>query len=171
MKTTLFAAALIAALLIGQSAHAQVMLQKAVIAPAGGYATNGQTVMVATVAQPAVGAATNGTNVIQYGFWNGGIPVAGVAPALALATGLELKFWPNPANSTTQLGITLKSSAPIEVILFDETGREVSRVNYGQRSAGRFTIPIDVSKLASGSYTAAVSVPGEIAQERITVVR
>jgi len=171
MKTTLCVAALIAALFTGQTADAQVMLQKAVVSSAGSYAANGQTVMIATVAQPAVGVATNGTTVIQYGFWNGGTAAVGVAPALTLATGLELKLWPNPASSIMQLGITMKSSAPVEVILFDEAGRIVSRANCGQRAAGRFTIPLDVSKLASGSYTAAVSVPGEIAQERINVVR
>jgi len=155
--------------LFSAPAGAQVMLQSAVVTPSAGYATNGQTQMQASVAQPVAGIATNGTTIGSFGFFTPTAPAAGVHTAIAST--LAMSVWPNPATSNVQIGMTLAQTGPVTVMLYDEAGRLVAERSLGIHAAGRLTTSLDVSGLTSGSYTAAISIPGEIAQERITVVR
>ena len=68
-----------------------------------------------------------------------------------LRTRLEQNY-PNPFNSQTDVSFELANDGWVDLTLYDPAGREVLQLISGQRSAGRHSVLIDASRLASGVY-------------------
>jgi len=77
-----------------------------------------------------------------------------VAPTnQAIPAGYELwQNYPNPFNPTTTLAFDLPEPSQVMLTVYDYIGREVATVVNGYRSAGRFEVIFDASKLGSGVY-------------------
>ena len=153
-------------------AHAQVMLEKAVVGSGGGHAMGSNAMIDYTIGQPVVGRASNGTTIGEFGFWNASTSApasvdyttgAGAVTAATLA--------PNPAGAKTELQLVLSRRGQVDVVLYDLNGRAVRTLYSGDHAEGAFALPMDLAGVASGRYYVAVSVPGAIVQRPLTVVR
>ena len=82
-----------------------------------------------------------------------------------------LQNYPNPFNPTTTLAFELPEPSQVVLTVYDYIGREVATVVNGYRSAGRFEVAFDASKLASGVYLARLTGPGGSDVQRVVVVR
>jgi hypothetical protein len=60
--------------------------------------------------------------------------------------------YPNPFNPTTQISFGLPTSGTVEIVIFDQLGREVDRLQPGLMSAGNHTITWSAENLPSGVY-------------------
>lgn len=60
--------------------------------------------------------------------------------------------YPNPFNPSTKINFSLSKSSNIDFKIFDVNGRLVETIYNGYKSAGKYTIDFDASKLASGVY-------------------
>ncbi len=85
---------------------------------------------------------------------------------------LELPFhvelYPNPAQGATQLTLNLPEAQTIDVLIVDALGRTVmARSVEGQR--GSQTLPLDLSGLATGIYTVALTGERQQEQRRLVV--
>lgn len=60
--------------------------------------------------------------------------------------------YPNPFNPSTTIRFDIAERTHIALKVFDVLGREVETLVNEQKEAGRYSIPFDASKLASGVY-------------------
>jgi hypothetical protein len=60
--------------------------------------------------------------------------------------------FPNPFNPVTRISYKIPDDGRVSIILYDQLGREVSRVLDQYQTSGRYTIEFDGSRLASGIY-------------------
>ena len=60
--------------------------------------------------------------------------------------------YPNPFNPVTRISYDLPSRSRVEIKVMDVLGREVATLAKGEQPAGRYTVPLDASRLASGVY-------------------
>jgi hypothetical protein len=168
MKTKL-SVFVLAALLAGRSANAQMMLQKAVIASGGGISSGLILKSNITVGQAIVGTASNATQKAQLGFWTSAAskPSQGVSET-AQAMELSIQTWPNPASKDCKVVVNSQAS-DIDIRLFDLTGKEVKTIYNGP--GGSSPHSFNVSDLAAGSYIIAARSPGQLVEKLISVVR
>jgi len=154
-------------------ATAQMRLEKAVVSNVGGTVSNATTTLEYTVGQTVAGSASNGTTTGEFGFWFS--PSVSGPSSVDVETGaggvMAAQVSPNPARERTTLAMVLGKSGDLEVGLYDVNGRLVSRLYSGERGAGSFDLPIDLTGVASGQYYVAISVPGALLQRGLTVVR
>ncbi|MCB2212471.1 T9SS type A sorting domain-containing protein [bacterium] len=68
--------------------------------------------------------------------------------------------YPNPFNATTSIHIDLPQRAHLKAQVYDILGREVMTLADQPFSAGRHTLTVDASRLASGMYFLRVNQPG-----------
>ncbi len=168
MKILLILGALIAASWPIESS-AQVMLQRAVVASGGNTSSNGSVQVGSTAGQPVVGVASNSQMIGYFGFWTPGSAAAAVSP-LAPEPALDLTAWPNPASGATKVTVSMAASADLDIRIFDVTGKEVRTVYVGPAS-GKRDINVDLSELPQGSYIVAARIPGQLVEQRISIVR
>jgi hypothetical protein len=64
----------------------------------------------------------------------------------------KLGAFPNPASDMVTLNYTLPKSSPIEVFVYDFTGRLVESKFIGMQIAGKQNITYNVANLADGEY-------------------
>jgi hypothetical protein len=60
--------------------------------------------------------------------------------------------YPNPFNSSTTIRYSIAKSSKVDLKLFDVTGREVATLVDFHQSPGEYTLRLDGSKLAAGTY-------------------
>ncbi len=84
-------------------------------------------------------------------------------------TQAELKLYPNPATSVSNLSLELKKDAKVEVSIFNATGQEVLRTNLGQLMAGTHVHSLDLSGLAKGMYHVQTRVNDEMGWQRLVI--
>lgn len=63
-----------------------------------------------------------------------------------------LSIYPNPAHGEIRLSYTLPKEAPVELVLFEITGKEVLRREHGIQSAGEGQLTLDIANLLVGVY-------------------
>lgn len=90
--------------------------------------------------------------------------------ALPVAFRLEATY-PNPFASETTIRFTLPEAGPVTLRVFDVLGREVARLVDGEREAGRHHVVFDASALPSGVYVVQLAAGGQVAAERVTLLR
>ena len=81
------------------------------------------------------------------------VAVETTRPTTTRLTGL----WPNPASSRATVEVELKGDGPIHLSVVDMLGRIVKEQHLSWYPAGRYQLPIDLSRLSSGSYTMVVT--------------
>lgn len=64
----------------------------------------------------------------------------------------EIRLFPNPAKSITQLEFKLNKPAHVEIAVFDLNGRKVASLFEGQKNGGHHLLPFSVETLNSGYY-------------------
>lgn len=171
MKRIQIALVLAVGLMAAVSAAGQTRMEKAVVAIGGGRTAGTGTRMDYTIGQQVAGRAQSATTVGEFGFWSIASSALSVDPEEGAGIVTALTISPNPASSRSSVEIGLARSGEVEVALYDMTGRKAFDLFTGVRPAGRFTLPLDVTGLASGTYYIAVSTPGAMLQRMVTVVR
>jgi hypothetical protein len=151
------------------NASAQMMLQKAAVGAGGVMASNSTQQAGLTAGQAVTGTASNGQTVGHFGFWPVTQLVAsavGQPPALNVA----MQTYPNPTSDLATVTISLAYASNLDVQLFDVNGKEVKSVFSGAAQSGTQSLDIDLSGMASGSYILAARIPGQLLENRITVI-
>ena len=71
-------------------------------------------------------------------------------------------IYPNPANGSAELHYLLSISGPVQILLTDMLGREISLFESAIQSAGEHTLSIDLNALALqvGIYDVRIMAPG-----------
>ena len=60
--------------------------------------------------------------------------------------------YPNPFNPSTQINFSLPTQADVQIVIYDQLGREVDRLQQGQMNAGNHSITWSGKDLPSGIY-------------------
>ena len=68
--------------------------------------------------------------------------------------------YPNPFNPSTKIDFELPYDSKVSILLYDISGREVSRLVNGQVAAGYHNIQVNGSNLSSGMYFYRISAEG-----------
>ncbi len=104
----------------------------------------------------------------------GGVEYGVQAFPSALAEGpgrsLSVRLGPSLASHRAMLVVNARPSGPARVEVVDLLGRRVLALDR-PLSAGRQSVPLDVSGLAPGAYVVRVAAGGEVGTARLTVVR
>jgi hypothetical protein len=98
------------------------------------------------------------------------IAVPDVAPG-APARITSLRSHPNPFRGTTTISFDLSGAAPVELQVYDVSGRVVATLAQGTASAGAHAIRFDGSKLAAGVYWTRLRSGGVEEVRKLTVVK
>jgi hypothetical protein len=69
------------------------------------------------------------------------------------------------------MDLTLTKNLPLDITLFDITGKAVINKNYGEMVKGDHKLPIDVSALPNGFYIMKVQAGEEVLSKKISVNR
>ncbi|MEO0558695.1 MAG: T9SS type A sorting domain-containing protein [Bacteroidota bacterium] len=78
---------------------------------------------------------------------------------------------PNPVRGNATVEYTVASAGPVELALFDLSGRRVVLVDEGERSPGTYTAAIESSRLAAGAYVVRLRAGGRSLTQRVVVAR
>lgn len=70
---------------------------------------------------------------------------------------IALSVYPNPANNKIELSYQLLKTAPVSVVVYDLSGKEVMKLATSIQIAGEQKLAIDISALPSGSYQVQLS--------------
>ncbi|MBK6877684.1 MAG: T9SS type A sorting domain-containing protein [Ignavibacteria bacterium] len=60
--------------------------------------------------------------------------------------------YPNPFNPSTTIEYDLPTSGEVVIIIYDVTGREVRRIDAGNKPAGNHKLELNADGLSSGTY-------------------
>jgi len=60
--------------------------------------------------------------------------------------------YPNPFNPSTQISFSLPTNADVEIVIYDQIGRDIDRLSQGSMSAGNHSITWSAQNLPSGIY-------------------
>jgi FlgD Ig-like domain len=82
---------------------------------------------------------------------------------------------PNPVSSATQFAFELPNAAPVDLAIFDLTGRRVATLAHGEQAAGRHVIRWDTrddrgARLSAGVYFVSFATPGLTRMNRVVVL-
>ena len=81
----------------------------------------------------------------------------------------SLVAFPNPANTTANLDLTLTQNASVSVALYNIAGQQVMNIPAEVMAPGQHVVEVPVAALPNGLYTALVSIDGAIQTVRISV--
>ncbi len=94
------------------------------------------------------------------------------APSVASgAAAPSVSVHPNPFNPETVVTVDLRADGPLRVDVYDMLGRRVRTLADGPATAGRHSLRLDGTRLASGVYLVRVSAFGHTLTHRITLVK
>jgi len=79
--------------------------------------------------------------------------------------------YPNPFNPTTQIRYHLPESSVVQLTVYDITGRVVSVLESGLRSAGSHSVQFNASELASGMYLYTLRAGGVQLTGKMTLIK
>jgi hypothetical protein len=69
-------------------------------------------------------------------------------------------IYPNPASGLINLEYALEKSGNVQVVIYDMSGREVSRIDAGNRHAGFISHKVDLPNISKGVYLLNIEVNG-----------
>jgi beta-N-acetylhexosaminidase len=83
----------------------------------------------------------------------------------------SLQAYPNPFNITANIVINLAQSDPVELKIYDITGRLIYSKKYFNMPAGRHEIKFNADNLSSGMYIVRVDIPGNYKTGKIMLLK
>ncbi len=101
-------------------------------------------------------------------FW--AIELGETEEAIPESFGLE-SVYPNPFNSQTLIRYALVESSPINLSLYDLSGRLVSELVSGVQSAGYHTASVNGIDMPSGVYIVRLQSDAQVAQQKLTLIK
>jgi len=81
------------------------------------------------------------------------------------------KPFPNPAKESATLHYTLPKAMDVSIRVYDVMGREVSKLQYGTKGAGRNKIQISTLSLSAGIYFVRIQADGKVQTKKFTVMK
>lgn len=90
--------------------------------------------------------------------------------AIPLTTELAQNY-PNPFNPSTTINYTLKNSGPVNIRVYNVTGRLVQELVNDRKSAGEHVVSFDASNLASGIYIYRLQAEGKVLIRKMTLIK
>ncbi len=111
---------------------------------------------------------TGSANYQTDSFW--AIELEESETAMPESFGLE-SVYPNPFNSQAQVRFALLKSGQVDLALYDLSGRLVNRLVSGVRQAGFHTATVNGIGLPSGMYIVQLKAEGQLAQQKITLIK
>lgn len=79
-------------------------------------------------------------------------------------------LYPNPVSQTASLQIIVNQpTAKIQATIVDVTGKVISTITQQIFESGVHTLPVDVSKMANGTYIILLVTPEGISAKRFVV--
>ena len=112
------------------------------------------------VVQGEMSYRTNGLTVVKLGD--------------VVATPVEfgiVSAYPNPFNSLTRIGYSLAEAGIVDVAVYDLSGRRVAELASGARESGVHSLTFDASGLSSGVYLVKLESAGQVARQKLTLVK
>lgn len=82
-----------------------------------------------------------------------------------------LDAYPNPFNAASTVQYTIPRTGDVHLALFDILGREVMTLEEGMVQAGRHSLSLDASTLASGTYFLRLDAAQQQVAKRVTLVK
>lgn len=79
--------------------------------------------------------------------------------------------YPNPFNSTCEVGFTLAHSAEVNLAVFDLSGRKVVDLMAGEVASGQHRVIWNASELAGGIYLLRAESDGEVNSRKLLLVK
>ncbi|RJP75907.1 MAG: T9SS C-terminal target domain-containing protein [Candidatus Zixiibacteriota bacterium] len=79
--------------------------------------------------------------------------------------------YPNPFNPVTTVRYHLDQSGPVDLAVYDVSGREMARLVSGWREAGHHEVRFDASRLASGLYVSRLNAEGRTYMTKMMLVK
>lgn len=79
--------------------------------------------------------------------------------------------YPNPFNPSTTINFAVPEQAQVQLDIFDMLGRKVAELLNEPKSAGRYSINFDASKLASGLYLYRLQVGNSVLTKKMTLIK
>jgi hypothetical protein len=79
--------------------------------------------------------------------------------------------FPNPFNPSTVINYELSKAGIVSIKVFDILGREVRTIASGYKSAGKYSVNFDASKLASGVYVYQLSSNGFVSTKKMMLLK
>ena len=127
-----------------------------VVAPAGGFHTASNFSVSWTLGEPVIETWVNETAgiMVTSGFQQGSYSITSVP--VDPTSGFNVKMYPNPAESFTNIGISLPAIAEVTVTVMDITGRTVMQDKFTPANQSHIH-PLNISSLKSGLYIVSIS--------------
>jgi len=91
--------------------------------------------------------------------------------ASVIGTNGSMDLYPNPANQTTMIALTLKSDADVKLEIYNTLGQLVYSMPAEHRNPGTSHSSIDVANFASGEYFVKVFVGNELLTKTLTIAK
>lgn len=79
--------------------------------------------------------------------------------------------YPNPFNPTTQLSITLNTTADVSVKIFNMNGQLIDVIANGQMSSGSYDFTWDATNASSGVYFIQTEIGSEVQNQKIILIK
>ena len=79
--------------------------------------------------------------------------------------------YPNPFNPTTTLSYELDNNGPVQLVIYDLTGREVATLVNHYQPAGRYSLQFDASELSTGTYLVVLTSNGRHDVQKMTLLK
>ena len=168
------------------SAFAQLTIDWYTIDGGGHTFSTGDTYSLGgTCGQPDAGTLGAGGLQLNGGFWLGGTPASGIPdwpedyedeqPDMPVAFRVIAPLC-NPFNVETGIQLDLPISRPVEVRVFDYSGRYVTTLHEGTMPAGRHrltwnAVDRDGRRVASGVYLLQVRAGDSVTRRRVVYLR
>ena len=94
--------------------------------------------------------------------------VTGIQPQQA--SKIQTDVYPNPASSKVNIDLTMPESSPVDIEIFNATGKRVKTVDAEQYSAGSNSLNLNVENWEAGIYTARIQTAGDVRSVKFMVV-
>ena len=158
-------------LLCAASAAAQYAIDQQVIGSGGTDASGGSYELKGTVGQPLIGETSGGSYENGIGFWYmPGWLLTGVENNGPLET-LFGQNVPNPFNPVTVIGYTVAQPTHVTIVIYDVSGREVTRLVDEEVAPGRYKETFDARGLSSGIYFARMTAGGVTETRKLVLLK
>jgi hypothetical protein len=104
-----------------------------------------------------------------------GFPLSELLPVTEkprlLPADFQVQLYPNPFNGTARLSVDVPASGAMALDIFDLTGRHVSTLASGYRSAGRHELAWNAEGLPSGVYLIRLQSPAGARLQKAFLIR